>query len=96
VEVRCATGLVKEEGNSAGKTIRFAVPPKRGRLSAAIWSFIDSWHYVWEVAIPASELGVGPLEAGKKLNLEVEIENRGDYEAMKLGARRGVEVVLAR
>ncbi len=96
-EQRAATGHAQQPEGSKDKpgTVLYAMPPRKGMLSAAIASHVDAWHYIWEVAIPAESLGRKKLRKGERLNLVVEIENRGDYEKMSLGRDgNGIEIVL--
>jgi hypothetical protein len=86
VTVRAATGYTAAPGaaESAWAPVTFVVPPARGLPSAAVASFLDRWHYVWEVAIPAAALGSTPMAAGRTLTLSLAVENRGDFEAMRI------------
>lgn len=91
--VEAATGLVAAAGaaEEAWKPVTFAVPPAAGQSAAAIASAIDRWHYVWEVAIPASALGGVSLNPGRKLWLSLLVENRGDFEKMRID---NLEIIL--
>ncbi len=75
-EIRCAAGRIAPNG----KQQIVALPPPRGQLSAAIDARVDSWSYVWEIAIPASAIGTPSLQAGDRLAVKIRIENRGDRE----------------
>jgi ABC-type multidrug transport system fused ATPase/permease subunit len=92
--IRAATGWVPDAARTdgTGRPVTYAVPPRKGALSAAISTHVDPWHYVWEIAVPAEAIGGGPLRAGRRLLLDVDVENRGDHERMQLerpGGRRG-------
>lgn len=85
-ELKAATGLLAGEKapEAAWKPVVWALPPPAGRLSAAVATHIDRWHYVWEVAVPAVEVGGDPLKAGRTLSLSLDVENRGDFERMRI------------
>jgi hypothetical protein len=68
----------------SGFPVTYAVPPERGHLGAAVATHIDRWHYVCEIAIPAGELGSRPLYSGQGLTVSLDIQNRGDFERMRV------------
>jgi hypothetical protein len=74
-----ATGYSAEE-----KAAFFCRPPAKGHFQAAAGTFVDKWHACWELAIPASELGLESLKAGQRLALSLKLQNRGDFEEMEL------------
>lgn len=84
--MRAATGLVAapKAPEDQWKTVRWVVPPKRGQPMPAVWSHVDRWHYVWEVIIPASVIAPGGMRAGRAFALSLDIENRGDFERMRI------------
>jgi hypothetical protein len=91
--VEAATGLTAAPGapESAWTPVTYAVPPARDQSAAAITTAIDRWHYVWEVAIPAESLGGVGLAPGRKMWLSLLVENRGDYEKMRID---NLEIIL--
>ena len=81
---RAATGKVSSgKKDDEGRSVLYAVPPARGSWSGALSSWVDAWHYVWEIAVPAEALGGTPVP-GRKYRLALVIENRGDFEKMWL------------
>jgi hypothetical protein len=81
-----ATGYVEEE-----KPILFLRPPSTGHLQWAAGSGVDKWYAVWELAVPARELGYNKLHAGLKASVDLQLKNRGDFEEMTL---KHVELIL--
>ncbi len=81
-----ATGLVAapKAAEDQAKTVRWVEPPKRGQVMPAVWTHVDRWHYVWEIAIPAAAIASGGLRAGRRFMLSLDIENRGDFERMRI------------
>jgi hypothetical protein len=88
------TRLVDDPENKAGRTVLYTLPPKPGHVQAAVSTSVDAWNYVWELAIPASELGKRKLKPGDRFLLDLVIGNRGDFESMQVGGAKGLEVVL--
>lgn len=91
--VTAAAGLTAAAGapEAAWTPVVFAVPPPKDQPSAAIAATIDRWHYIWEVAIPWEALGGTGLTFGRKIWLSLSVENRGDYEKMRID---NLEIVL--
>lgn len=89
--IRAAAGKLESASQPEGNPVVYALPPKRGQLSAAIDAYVNPWHYVWEVAIPASSIGKTSFKAGTKLTIKIRIENRGEWESQTAG----LDVVLA-
>ncbi len=86
VTVRAAHGVraAKDQPEGTWQSFVWAVPPPKGRPSAAIAAWHKRGLYTWEVAIPAAALGATDLAEGRTLSLSMLIENRGDWEVIRV------------
>jgi hypothetical protein len=89
----CAA-LVEDPDNKSGRQVVYTRPPEPGHLQPAVSASIDAWNYVWELAIPAAELGKKSLRKGQRFWLKMNIRNRGNFARMDLGGDKGLEILL--